>query len=140
MSRTAILFQNLTAADMHFGHKNDKDNWGPAYSGTDWNDTVPRSGTTIPVSIVPFQIGSEGDPGSIETDHWGWIYLERSDTQQNLQVFLHLNGKKGIVEVGVSNFDKDSSESNPYGAGSKFSNSPTFNASVINGAVLITMH
>lgn len=139
MSRTAILLQNLTDTTMTFASVDDKDPKSPAYRGTDWGHTVPKPGTAIGVSPAPIQLGSEGAPGSIETDHWGWIYFQRPDTNQKLQVFLHLTSGRKIVEVGVSNFDESSTKDKPYGHGHKFRNSASFHLAKFDGAVLVTM-
>ncbi|HWU90982.1 MAG TPA: hypothetical protein VN253_27140 [Kofleriaceae bacterium] len=118
-------------------HANDSDPTSPAYRGSDWGNTVMAPGTAIPSQAALFLVGSEGDPGTAESDHWGWIYYSNTVTQQKMQVYLQLNRKNGIVEYGVSNFDKDSSESHPYGQNAKFENSRTFFCGVVNGTVVI---
>lgn len=41
--------------------------------GTDWGRTTLGAGTVIPAGSTRFTVGSIGDPGVLETDHWGWL-------------------------------------------------------------------
>lgn len=42
-------------------------------TGTDWARTTLARGTVIPPGSTGFTVGSIGDPGWWESDHWGWL-------------------------------------------------------------------
>jgi 1-phosphatidylinositol phosphodiesterase len=114
MSRTKCTIVNRTdrpievAARLHDGRT-------LAFRGTDWAQ-VPAVGTTI-APQASATLGTLGDPGLVETDHWGWLYfdvLQAGGVRLPCQLFLR-RSSHGIQQASLGYYDADSAYSRTGG-------------------------
>ena len=59
----------------------------PASSGSDWGDTPLQPGTVISPGSTNYKVASMGDPGFLESDHWGWLYFNVEAVDGSVQPF-----------------------------------------------------
>src|SRR3954453_19797473 len=113
MSRTKL---NVNVNNFNFLQVNN-----PASKGSDWGNTTLPQGTIIPQESQSFFVGSIGNPGTFETDHWGWLYfwvgnVANSGLSFPMQLYIKVtNGGNKTASAGW--YDPDSSESNPQPIG-----------------------
>ena len=87
--------------------------------GTDWGDTL-KAGAVIPAGSTGYTVGTIGDPGFGETNHWGWLYFFATPTGGGLSfpIQLYMNeGSSHDVVASAGYYDSCSSESNPMPSG-----------------------
>lgn len=104
MSRTKIILSNYT--DHTLAIKGTR--------GTDWGDTVVI-GKIINPGDDGIELGSIGDPGRTESDHWGWIYLNnKANSSDNYQYQVYVSkAYDEDPDASMGFYNENSNHDNP---------------------------
>jgi hypothetical protein len=88
--------------------------------GSDWGESTMQPNESIQAGSNSVLVGSIGEPGYTETNHWGWLYFTVANVNGGLsfpmQIYIHVT-HTAVDKVLVGPFDSGSSESNPMPGG-----------------------
>src|SRR6478736_2683450 len=96
MSRTNLYLKNNSGETLEFRVPPCEPD---RFYGSDWKD-IPKKG----IKILPNEkklLGSIGDPGSNESNHWGWIYLYSEKHDDYIQCYMISKGDKDSDNVAA---------------------------------------
>ncbi len=96
MSRTNLYLKNNSGETLEFSVPPCEPD---RFYGSDW-EAIPKKG----IKILPNEkklLGSIGDPGSNESNHWGWIYLYSEKHDDYIQCYMISKGDKASGNVAA---------------------------------------
>lgn len=108
MARTTCVVINDTERPLEIAGRSAAG--GLPFRGTDWGTTPLAVGHRIAPG-ERITVGSIGDPGRVETDHWGWLYFDllRADgTRLKLQLFVRSSSKDKRDASSLGYYDAES--------------------------------